>query len=76
MAISDAVRQAVLAHAVRERWITAQEALYGQQLSSAKAVTVPGDDPTQIAQDLNGLLQATRAELLQEPEQPVTIESA
>jgi hypothetical protein len=29
-----------------------------------------------IAQDLNGLLQATRAELLQEPEQPVTIESA
>jgi hypothetical protein len=29
-----------------------------------------------IAQDLNGLLQVTRAELLQEPEQPVTIESA
>jgi hypothetical protein len=29
-----------------------------------------------IAQDLNGLLQATRAELLQEPEQPVTIELA
>jgi hypothetical protein len=29
-----------------------------------------------IAQDLNGLLQATRAELPQEPEQPVTIESA
>jgi hypothetical protein len=29
-----------------------------------------------IAQDLSGLLQATRAELLQEPEQPVTIESA
>jgi hypothetical protein len=29
-----------------------------------------------IAQDLNGLLEATRAELLQEPEQPVTIESA
>jgi hypothetical protein len=29
-----------------------------------------------IAQDLNGLLQATRVELLQEPEQPVTIESA
>jgi hypothetical protein len=29
-----------------------------------------------IAQDLNGLLQATRAELLQEPQQPVTIESA
>jgi len=29
-----------------------------------------------IARDLNGLLQATRAELLQEPEQPVTIESA
>ncbi|HEY1975400.1 MAG TPA: flagellar hook-associated protein FlgL [Candidatus Baltobacteraceae bacterium] len=33
--------------------ITAQEALYGQQLSSGKAVNVPGDDPTQIAQDLN-----------------------
>ena len=29
-----------------------------------------------IARDLNGLLQATRAELLQEPEQPVTTESA
>ena len=29
-----------------------------------------------IVQDLNGLLQATREELLQEPEQPVTIESA
>jgi hypothetical protein len=29
-----------------------------------------------IVQDLNGLLQATRTELLQEPEQPVTIESA
>ena len=29
-----------------------------------------------IAQDLNGLLQATRAELLQEPQQPLTIESA
>jgi hypothetical protein len=29
-----------------------------------------------IAQNLNGLLEATRAELLQEPEQPVTIESA
>lgn len=33
--------------------ITAQEALYGQQLSSGKAVTKPGDDPTQIAQDLS-----------------------
>lgn len=29
-----------------------------------------------VVQDLNGLLQATREELLQEPEQPVTIESA
>jgi hypothetical protein len=29
-----------------------------------------------IAQDLNVLLQVTRAELLQEPEQPVTIETA
>jgi hypothetical protein len=29
-----------------------------------------------ITQDLNGLLHATRAELLQEPEQPVTIELA
>jgi hypothetical protein len=29
-----------------------------------------------VAQNLTGLLQATRVELLQEPEQPVTIESA
>jgi hypothetical protein len=29
-----------------------------------------------VVQDLNGLLQATREELLQEPEKPVTIESA
>ena len=29
-----------------------------------------------VVQDLNGLLQATREELLREPEQPVTIESA
>lgn len=33
--------------------ITAQEALYGQQISSGKAVNAPGDDPTQIAQDLS-----------------------
>ena len=33
--------------------ITAQEALYGKQISSGKSVNVPGDDPTQIAQDLN-----------------------
>ncbi len=33
--------------------ITAQEALYGEQLSTGKAVNVPGDDPTQIAQDLS-----------------------
>lgn len=32
--------------------LAAQEALYGQQLSSGKKVTVPSDDPTQIAQDL------------------------
>lgn len=33
--------------------ITAQEALYGEQLSTGKAVNVPGDDPSQIAQDLS-----------------------
>lgn len=33
--------------------ITVQEALYGEQLSTGKALNVPGDDPTQIAQDLN-----------------------
>lgn len=33
--------------------ITAAEALYGEQLSTGKAVNVPGDDPTQIAQDLS-----------------------
>lgn len=33
--------------------LNAQQALYAQQISSGKAVTVPGDDPTQIAQDLN-----------------------
>jgi flagellar hook-associated protein 3 FlgL len=33
--------------------ITASEALYGKQLSTGKDVNVPGDDPTQIAQDLS-----------------------
>ena len=33
--------------------LTASEALYGQQLSTGKDVNVPGDDPTQIAQDLS-----------------------
>jgi flagellar hook-associated protein 3 FlgL len=33
--------------------LNAQQALYAQQISSGKAVNVPGDDPTQIAQDLN-----------------------
>lgn len=33
--------------------LTAQEALYGQQLSSGKDVNAPGDDPQQIAQDLS-----------------------
>jgi len=33
--------------------ITAQEALYGNQLTTGKQLNVPGDDPTQIAQDLS-----------------------
>lgn len=33
--------------------LTAQEALYGQQLSTGKTLNVPSDDPTQIAQDLS-----------------------
>jgi flagellar hook-associated protein 3 len=33
--------------------LTVQEALYGNQISSGKAVNAPGDDPTQIAQDLS-----------------------
>lgn len=33
--------------------LVAQEALYGQQLSTGKAVNQPSDDPTQIAQDLS-----------------------
>ncbi len=32
--------------------LNAQEALYGQQLSTGKQLNKPGDDPTQIAQDL------------------------
>jgi flagellar hook-associated protein 3 FlgL len=33
--------------------LAAQETLYGNQLSTGKAVNVPSDDPTQIAQDLS-----------------------
>ncbi|MBV8333812.1 MAG: flagellar hook-associated protein FlgL [Candidatus Eremiobacteraeota bacterium] len=33
--------------------LNAQQALYAQQISSGKAVSLPGDDPQQIAQDLN-----------------------
>lgn len=33
--------------------LSAQEALYGQQLSTGKQVNMPSDDPTQIAQDLS-----------------------
>ncbi|HTU83319.1 MAG TPA: flagellar hook-associated protein FlgL [Candidatus Acidoferrales bacterium] len=33
--------------------LQAQEALYGQQLSSGKQVEVPSDDPMQIAEDLS-----------------------
>jgi flagellar hook-associated protein 3 len=33
--------------------LSAQEALYGQQLSTGKQLNVPSDDPTQIAQDLS-----------------------
>jgi flagellar hook-associated protein 3 FlgL len=33
--------------------LAAQEAIYGNQLSTGKSLNVPGDDPTQIAQDLS-----------------------
>jgi flagellar hook-associated protein 3 FlgL len=33
--------------------LTSQEALFGNQISTGKSLNVPGDDPTQIAQDLN-----------------------
>jgi flagellar hook-associated protein 3 len=33
--------------------LAAQEAIYGKQLSTGKSLNVPGDDPTQIAQDLS-----------------------
>src|SRR5579862_5111457 len=33
--------------------LTAQEAMYGQQLSTGKQLNVPSDNPTQIAQDLS-----------------------
>lgn len=33
--------------------LNAQQSIYAQQLSSGKDVNAPGDDPTQIAQDLN-----------------------